>query len=297
VATTFSTFDTTPAGAVAAIKAAILASTDWSNPAGDRVVCTTTRGASMVVDLADAAAIATRLQFGVYRTTGLADKIIRYLQWRGSGGATSDPLHCVVSAGKEHLYIAVEGPRAGEVNPETAAGSYKPILFLCDLVPYFASDTVPAVVCGGSTNAGIPISTTSLLVHVSRNAANTAPWVSGVLESLGGVVRSVMQTATYRFGGQPQSPAGQVVRPYIVFEDVAGMRGRLSSFYFLGWALMGTMGSDTPPQIFSRFTLGSASYIALTSGRSPSGTGVSGFGQPDSSDPSNGALVIAVPYS
>jgi hypothetical protein len=35
----------------------------------------------------------------------------------------------------------------------------------------------------------------------------------------------------------------------------------------------------------------------LTSGRSPSGTGVSGFGQPDSSDPSNGALVIAVPYS
>src|SRR4051812_49534066 len=99
---TFSTFDCTPTTAVAAIKAAILASTDWSNPAGDRVVCTTTRGASMVVDLADAAATSFKLQFGIYRTTGLADKIIRYLLWASSGGTTSDPLHCVVSAGKEH---------------------------------------------------------------------------------------------------------------------------------------------------------------------------------------------------
>src|ERR1044072_911621 len=98
MATTFSMFDTTPAGAVAAIKSAILASTDWSNPAGDRVTCTTTRGAAMVVGLAGAVATPAKLQFGVYRTTGLADKIVRYMVWRASGGATTDTLHCTVSA-------------------------------------------------------------------------------------------------------------------------------------------------------------------------------------------------------
>lgn len=295
--TAFSTFDTTPAGAIAAIKAAILASTDWSNPAGDRVQCITTRGAAMVVDLADAAATSIKLQFGVYRTTGLADKIIRYLLWSLSGGTTSDPLHCVVSAGKEHLYIAVEGPRAGEPNPATSSGgSYKPILFLCDLVPYFASDTVPVVVCGGTTNAGIPSTNASILVHVSRNAANSGSWMSGVLESLG-VVHSTSLSNTYRFAGQIQSPAGQVIRPYVVFEDTAGMRGRLSSFHFLGWVALGTMGGDTPPQVFSRFTLGSVTYIALTPERSASTIGISPFGQPDSNDPASGGLVVAVPYS
>lgn len=296
--TTFSTFDTTPAGAIAAIKAAILASSDWSNPAGDRVVCTTTRGAAMVVDLADAAATAIKLQFGVYRTTALADKIIRYLLWAASGGTTGDPLHCVVSAGKEHLYVSVEGPRAGEPNPATSTGgSYRPILFLCDLLPYFASDTVPAVVCGGTTNASTPVTNTSILIHVSRNAANSGSWVSGVLESLGGVVRNTSLSNSYRLAGQAQSPAGQVIRPYVVFEDVAGMRGRLSAFHFLGWTAVGSMGGDTPPQVFSRFTLGSATYIALTPERSPSSIGVSPFGQPDSNDPAGGGLVVAVPYS
>jgi hypothetical protein len=201
MAVTFAQFDTTPAGAVAAIKAAILASTDWSNPAGDRVICTTTRGAAMVVDLADAAASVATLQFGVYRTTGLADKIIRYLRWRVSGGATSDPLHCAVSAGKDHLFITVEGPRAG------------------------------------------------------------AP----------------------------------MVRPYLLLEDVAGLRGRLAAIFNMGWNGIGSFGGDVPAQPFSRITIGSGTYIGLPVLRQTNS--YCSFGGVGSSDPSGLSPIVAVPYA
>jgi hypothetical protein len=297
VATTFSTFDTTPAGAVAAIKAAILASTDWSNPAGDRVVCTTTRGAAMVVDLADAAAIATRLQFGVYRTTGLADKVVRYLQWRNSGGATTDALHCTVSAGKEHLFIIVEGPRIGEANPADAtAGSYRPVFFLCDLVPYFATDTIPAVVCGGSVTAGEPTNTASYLVHTSRNAANNASWVVGLLETLQPPRGAPLNPFRYTGNSLSAAIGGLVARPYVVFEDAAGLRGRLAPFFNLGWNLVGTT-ADFPAQTFSRVAIGSAIYIGLPVTKAGVNQGQTPFGQTYTGDGNYGTPIVAVPYS
>jgi hypothetical protein len=293
MATTFSTFDTTPTGAVAAIKAAILTSTDWSNPAGDRVTCTTTRGAAMVVDLADAAATAVRLQFGVYRTTGLADKINRYMQWRSSGGATSDPLHVTVSAGKEHLFITVEGPRVGEANPDNSTyGSYRPVFFLCDLLPYLTADTIPAVVCGGSTATGFPGSGTDYLVHVSRNAANSGSWVVGVLETLQ-PPRGVPSTAM-RYTGQPVSGGGLTARPYLVFEDIAGLRGRLAQIFCLGWNVAGST-TDYPAQTFQRVTIGSVTYIGVTVNKYVGGQTVSPFAQ--ANETSGAAPVVAVPYA
>lgn len=296
MATAFSTFDTTPAGAVAAIKAAILASADWTNPAGDRVQATTTRGAAMVVDLADAAATAVRLQFGVYRTAALADKVIRYLQWRSSGGATTDPLHCVVSAGKEHLFITVEGPRAGEVNPADAAyGSFRPGFFVCDVVPYFASDAVPAVACGGTTSASTPSGSATYPVHVSRNAANSASWVAGVLETLQ-PPRGNAGGPPLRYNGQSLSGSGPVVRPYLVFEDVAGMRGRLSSIFNLGWNVVGA--NDVAAQAFSRVTIGPATYIGLTINRRvATNYSTSPFAETQTGDGDTASPVVAVPYS
>jgi hypothetical protein len=296
MATTFSMFDTTPAGAVAAIKAAILTSSDWSNPAGDRVVCTTTRGAAMVVDLADAAATAVRLQFGVYRTTGLADKIVRYAQWRASGGATSDPLHVVVSAGKEHLFITVEGPRAGEANPvDTSNGSYRPLFFLCDLVPYFAADAVPAVVCGGSSVASVPTSATGLTVHTSRNAVNSGSWVAGILETLQPPAGN--SSARQRYSGNSLSASGVLTaRPYLVFEDVAGQRGRLATFFALGWNV-GANAADFPAQTYQRIGIGSATYIGLTVTRSPASAAISPFAETGSGDGPGNSPVIAVPYA
>lgn len=294
---TFSTFDTTPAGAVAAIKAAILASTDWSNPAGDRVVCTTTRGAAMVVDLADAAASAVRMQFGVYRTTGLADKIIRYMSWRTAGGATSDTLHVTVSAGKEHLWITIEGPRAGEVNPADASnGSNRPVFFLVDLVPYFSADTVPAVVCGGTTDTAAPSSGNSVLVHISRNAANNASWVVGLLETLQADAR--VGSTQHRYTGQSVSGGGITARPWVVFEDVAGMRGRLAQFFHLGWNVAGSL-ADFPAQSFQRVSINSITYIGLTVNKAGSTTtSASPFAATISTEEgSTASPVVAVPYS
>jgi hypothetical protein len=298
MATTFSMFDTTPAGAVAAIKAAILTSTDWSNPAGDRVTCTTTRGAAMVVDLADAAATAVKLQLGVYRTTGLADKITRYILWRNSGGATTDPLHVTVSAGKEHLLITVEGPRSGEVNPVDATfGSYRPVFFLCDLVPYFSADTVPAVVCGGTTAATPPNGSESVLIHVSRNAANNASWVAGLLETLQADLRS--GSSLYRLNGQSVSGSGMTARPWVVFEDAAGMRGRLAQFFNLGWNTAGSL-ADFPAQVFQRVTINSITYIGLTVNRATAASAItaSPFALINGNEEGPAAsLVVAVPWA
>lgn len=293
MANIFTTFDTPITGAIAAIKAAILTSTNWSNPAGDRVVCTTTRGAEMVVDLADSAATSARLQFGVYRTAALADKITRYLYWRATGGATSDTLHVTVAAGKEHLWITTEGPRSGEVNPDNATnGSHKPLFWMCDLVPYFATDTVPAVVCGGTSVAGIPNSSSSFLVHVSRNAANNASWVPANLETL--IPSRGAPNSPYRWGGQTATSVGSVARPWVVFEDTAGMRGRLSSIHMLGWNMTSTL-ADFPVPMFGRVTIGSATYIGVGSQRLAAS--VSPFAILGTGDPVETTPVIAVPYS
>jgi len=252
----------------------------------------------MVVDLADAAATATKLQFGVYRTAALADKIIRYLQWRSTGGATTDTLHCIVSAGKEHLFITVEGPRAGEVNPFDANyGSHRPAFFLCDLLPYFTADTVPAVVCGGPTNAGVPSSASAVTVHVSRNAANAASWVPALLETLQAGRGAPSQTPA-RYGGQSLSASALVVRPYVVFEDAAGMRGRLSSIFNMGWNAAAGSG-DVAAQTFSRITVGSATYVGLVVNKRIASTVTqSPFAETGpNTDAEFTSPVIAVPYS
>ena len=47
----YSVFDTTPANLVADLKTKILLSSDWSNPSGNVVKCTTPLGGVMAIDL------------------------------------------------------------------------------------------------------------------------------------------------------------------------------------------------------------------------------------------------------
>jgi hypothetical protein len=260
---------------VADIKAAILTSADWSNPTGQRVLCTTTRGADMCVDLADAAATALNLQFGVYRTSALADKIVRYISWRGSGGATSNTVHWTVSAGKEHLYIDVEGPRPGETNAVDASrGSFKQAFFLGDVVPYITGDSVPTVVCVGQLNIG----TNTLLeqiVHVGRNQANTRSWVQAKLASVcppiaGNVDPSVQLSTLTRLA----SDGNTYMFPYVIFEEIAGLRGRIAKCFFNGFNFnSGYTGSYDPTvRLFSKVTFNSETYILLTAQKTVSST-------------------------
>lgn len=249
----FSSFDTTPTNVVADIKTAILTSDAWSNPASQRVVAQTTRGADMVVDLADAAATAIRMTLGVYRTTGLSDKINRYLSWRASGGATSDPLHVMVSAGKEHLFISINGPHTGEANAEAIPARCG--FFIGDMAPYLASDSVAAVVVAGDATTSLTSTTTAA---VSRNAANNASWVTARLATL---AYSNADSAST----QPLLPVtvaadgNTYVWPYVVFESTAGIRGRITEAFFVGWSGMAVSG----PGELSRLSLGGNPYIVV----------------------------------
>lgn len=296
----FAFFESTPANLAADLRTQILNSTDWSRPnAGslpNLVKATTTRGAQMAVQLDDASVSAVRMQLGVYRThdgtTGV-DKIVRYLNWRTTGGATSDPIHCVVSAGKEHLFFSVEGPRAGEANANSSSsGTPRQSFFIGDLVPYHAGDSQAAVVCASQVTSG----TSYTRVHVSRNAANDASWVAARMLTLSYPVYNVgtawLNTMRYSSGDSKW-----YLWPYVVVEDVAGIRGRLAKVFNAGYSMEGSDGDDPLPAVYSRVSYNSENYILVPPMRNAqSNLNYNPFGSVSSST-TDDSPVIAVPYA
>lgn len=232
---------------------------------------TTTRGAEMVVDLAGPSGVSlSRLTVSVYRSWAAgvgADQVIRYLSWRPAGGAYTDPLHCVVAAGKEHLFFSVEGPRAGEPNADSATlGSYRQYLALCDLVPYLAADTVPAVVLAGYT--GTATTDETPYAYVSRNQADTASWVQARMGTVcfpGGDGATLTPTTLT----QQASDGNTYLFPYVVVENAAGLRGRLPILY-AGYNASTLVGEPivTPGALF---TVDGVAYRAVGTHRGPTG--------------------------
>lgn len=239
---------------------------------GTYVKGTTTRGAQMVVDLADAAPTTNRLQLGIYRThdgTTAVDKVTRYLSFNSVTPATSTPVHCVVSAGKEHLYFKVAGPYTSEAGFENSGwGSPSQAFFLCDVIPYHAGDTVPAVVLGAHNSAANADQTYTC--WVSRNQNNNASWVQGYLLTLSGPPRIANQP--YMVNPQPLSYGDNkyYVWPYVVVEVTNGLRGRASSFFFAGNTYAAT-GGEVAPTPGTRLTYSGAGYTLHDGSR----TGVS----------------------
>jgi len=89
-----------------------------------------------------------------------------------------------------------------------------------------------------------------------------------------------------------------LVRPYLVFEDTAGLRGRLASYLLMGWNVANTAGlPDSSIQTFSRITVGSVTYIGLTINIDFTNDSVSPFGVTGNSDGGGASPVIAVPYA
>lgn len=217
---------------------------------GSEVVrATTTRGASMVVDLTGAApASIIRLALGVYggwtNSTSTAPgaatggTISKYIQWRNSttGAAASMPVHVVVSSSKDHLYISVEGPRGSEPNTESAtSGSARTYFFIADLVPYSTTDTVPTVVCGGSTIEALSssVANRSYVVNISKSLNGNKTWIEGKLLTLNFPTAHTTETV----GAQRFTVADDqfYLSPYVVSVDDEGFRGRLNNLYFAGF--------------------------------------------------------------
>ncbi len=233
MAFSYTTFASTPATLTADLKTNILLCSDWANITGDIVKSTTTRGAQLVLNLAKVAANAQRLGLSAWRThdgtTGVDESTTRYLNYHASGGATSDVLHCAVSVSKEHVYIWVDGPAAGEVNPSNAVGQS---LYLGDIIPYHASDATPAAALVACDLA--QASSNSPYIAISRNQADTASWVSGVLASLS--VPSVTSgPAPLGLTAVASGDGKTYLWPYVVVEAADGLRGRLADVFFVGW--------------------------------------------------------------
>lgn len=295
MATTFASGDCTVTGLIAALKEAIDVSSDWSIPAADRVTCTTTRGEIMHLNFS--AAAAAGLTVVVSRNADIAvDYTTRYLQWRDSGGATSDTVHWVISAGKEHLFISIEGPRAGETNAvSTTMGTYRAIFWIGDLVPYHASDSIPATVLVAATATGKP---DFIATSVSRNQANSSSWVSARLLTLT-QPRVGSSSGDLGWSSVPLRATGDsktYMWPYVVVEETDGPRGRVAKVFHLGACIQGDF-SDIPPSLFSRYVYGSDTYITLPTTRSVSAASYSSFGGLSSTSSGEDNSVIAVPYS
>lgn len=243
MAFTYSEFVSTPAGIVAAVKAAILASSNWSNPTGQVVQCTAANGATMALDLigggaADNQRIRT-LAWRLYSGGVGTNSIQRSLYWARTAGTSGMTLRCRVAAGNTLLYIEIEGPRAGETSADSSTGgSFRQCIFLAQITPYLGSDTIPAIAFGGSSsyhgNESITFSVpNSVVTYVSRNQADNAPWVSGRLATLQFPIwQQALQAMSQR---QLAADGSLYLSPYVVFEDSAGIRGRLTDLYFGGW--------------------------------------------------------------
>lgn len=219
---------------------------------------TTTRGAQMIFDLADGPVEIGNLNMAVWRThdgtigavSGGVDRSSRWLYWRTNttSAVWNMPLHCIVSASKEHIFISVEGPRATELGASSATvGSVRNYFLMDDVVPYHAADTNPIAFAGGgmADTAVASAANNSHQGNFTRNFANTGSW--SVAKALTLDFPSVSSTETIQVTRQTGADGKYYLAPYVCFGDESGIRGRLASFFHVGYTYSDTPELPTPP--------------------------------------------------
>lgn len=264
----FAYYDTTPANWVADTKAQITTSTDWSNITANIVKATTTRGAEMVLDLNKAAPVNNYATVAFWRThngSSGSDEITRYLHWKyTSGGTTSNTLHCMVSASKEHLILQVEGPYSTESNTDnTESGSKRSTLVMADIVPYHAGDTQAAIVAYANASSSQSASAGNAFVAVSRNQANTASWVPATMATVHQFQHQDQTTGTaaHMFQHVAKGDGKTYLFPYVVIENQDGLRGRLNNMYWAGYSRSAVSQEGPGLTEGSIVTYSSADYV------------------------------------
>ena len=221
-------------------------------PLSEVVKCTTTRGADMIVDLAESSVHMTAIQMAVWEShdgTVGTDKSMRWMYHRAAAAAaTNIQLHCIVSASKEHLFISVEGPRANEAGATSAViGTVRNYFFMGDMIPYHVGDTTPVVFAGGGM-AATQVASAANNSHqgnLSRNYANTTSWSVAKLLSLD--FPSVTSLEVIQVTRQSAGDGKYYFAPYVIFGDESGLRGRLANFHLVGYTFSDTPEIATPP--------------------------------------------------
>lgn len=212
---------------------------------------TTTRGADMIIDLMDTALATTGFSLGAacYVThdgnvgTG---KTLRYLFWRNNAGLQAHPLHVIVSVGKDHFFLSIEGPRVGETGAATTFGSLRAYIFMSAIEPYDPADT-PVVFAGGSpfNGPGNAYSQGDGGGNVSKSLSGASLWSPAKLQTL--ETPKIGDGTSVSVQRQREVDGAFVLGPYVVFHDDTGMRGRLTSFHYAGPSYTDTPEAPVPP--------------------------------------------------
>lgn len=300
---------TVPTGTTFTVAALTLAHASGSTVRNGSTIlkATTTRGAQMVIDLADTHPTLAVLGVGFYRShTGVAgggvDRLSRYVPFRTNvtGATFTMPLHVTLSVSKEHLYFSIEGPRATEPGTSsTVYGGVKTYCFLADLVPYHAADTSPTVVAYAAVTATPSASTGAQnhLAYISRNFANSASWDTCRLASLSFV--GVQSLDTVKLTRQCSIDGNFYVFPFVVLSETEGIRGRLGGFFF-GGTNAPTPTFDEPTPVGDTITYGGQTY-RLTATDKNDGTSQFVWGAlgsvSNNTTSSNRSVVLALPVA
>lgn len=263
MATAYTEFDCLGSDLLSTIQTAILASSDWARPNSGTFPtlykATTTRGAQMVIDINAVALTTTNFTVDIFHshngTTGTS-AARRYLRMKGgaTGTLATNMYHGIVSVGKEHFFLSVEGPRASEANADSGSfGSPRAYIFINDLEPYFPLvDTTPTVIHNalGSNTANVLPSTASANIKVAyaaRNGLDTIYHSPGRLGSVADLAGNGGEVATLRNQAVLDSD-NYFVWPYVFSDSTEGPRGRLKSFFFAGWSMV-TSSTDTAQSV------------------------------------------------
>lgn len=263
---------------------------------------TSDRGALLMVDIEAWTTGLYYWGFQVYRgytgtsPGGHTDGKGYQVWWRAGGGTSTMPIHVTLSVGKNHLFVAVEGPRGYEASPtNTTYGSIKTYFALSDLIPYHEEDTIPAVVAVSVQGWNPTVPGNGHQAQISRDSEDTVSWQAA---RLGTISWPTMFSSSYVTMPRNCTIDGNsYLFPYVVFSEAEGIRGRLSSFFYAGGTQMSTI-LDLSEPVGAKVTYDGIEYIlvAVTKGdgtNDPWGP----FGLTFASTAVMRSIVVAVPYA
>jgi hypothetical protein len=164
---------------------------------------------------------------------------VNFYLWTGTTTLVNAPFSVEISVDSDLFYVAIRGPRAFEVGTEDLTyGSTKSFALLTTIVPYLsvdASEDAQQVVLGSYTSPSRTTFTNKVYSKVGLNAAGNA---SGELATM----RPAVQDVAVGDQLNNNAVAGNIMYwPYVLIEDVSGVRGMLKGVYFGGenYALTG----------------------------------------------------------
>ena len=267
---------------------------------------TTDSGAAMIVDLeggdfnTTGLGLATYHQYTGTAPGGFTDATMYGLMWKTAVMPSTAPIHVILSASNNHLFISVEGPRTYETGTTSISyGSVRNYFALSDVVRYHAGDTVPAIVGIGapffSTNSPT-VANGYHQVQISRNSLDTVSWRAGRLATLDWP--TIGSTDVVTPNRECSIDGNTYLLPYVLFSEVEGIRGRLSSFFY-GCSNAPTTITDGPDPVNSKVSYEGVVYKLLAVNKGDGTSAAWGaFGSAlNSSSSVLRSIIVAVPYA